>query len=459
MAATKVFSLGGQSNMDGWALTSEMPAPYNVPQPDVKYWNDNGWADLQGGFGQSSSSFGPEVSFGSSLHAMFPNDSIYLVKYAAGGTALADPAGQWTPNGSGWVYNNFKSTADAALQNLRNAGLSPSIAGMAWMQGESDAVNPSYAPTYATNLTNFVGKVRNDFATPDMPFVVGRIMSYSQYPFGTPTDNALVRTAQTTVPTQVANVSWVDTDSLPVYPYPNGPVNPGHYTAQGQIGLGTLFADKFGPTPNPGTPLLTNGSFEQSSLVPNSTFTNGLFTQTNNGDITGWTSQNGGYWYFNNGGTMGSLQFGDAQDGVRFVNLATNNPSLDPISQSFPVTANTTYSVRYWLGMRGDNGGSPDTITSAVTLAAGSGNGTLSVSTPSSALSNISTFANPVTGWKQFSYSFTPSTNTVATLTFSSAGGSGYGCLDNVSVMATAAQTLGDLNSFAGQPGLLRRRP
>ena len=75
----------------------------------MKFWNNasGGWVNLQGGFGANSTYFGPEVSFGSQLHALFPTDSIYLVKYAVGGTDLAV---DWNPNGSGACYNAFKSS-------------------------------------------------------------------------------------------------------------------------------------------------------------------------------------------------------------------------------------------------------------------------------------------------------------------------------------------------------------
>jgi hypothetical protein len=201
--------------------------------------------------------------------------------------------------------------------------------------------------------------------------------------------------------------------------------------------------------------LVVNGSFEQSRLTPNSTFTNGLFTQTDNGDVTGWTSQDGGHWYFNNG-----TQFGDAENGARFLNFA-NDPNMAPISQSFAVTANTTYTVSYWLGRRADDGGSPDITTAAITLATGGASGTLSLATASmdesTPLHVISTGITPVTGWQQFSYNFTPNNDTVATLTFSSSGGSGYSCLDNVSVnsvpeptaMAIAVTGLISLVAFA----------
>ena len=136
-AATRVYLLGGQSNMCGQgAYTSDLQAPYNAPQTAVKFWNNNQWVALQGGFGITSSEFGPEVSFGYKIHSLYPKDNIYLVKYAVSSTTLAV---DWNATGSGGPqYNAFKSTVQAAMQNLTAAGLSPSLAGMLWMQGESD---------------------------------------------------------------------------------------------------------------------------------------------------------------------------------------------------------------------------------------------------------------------------------------------------------------------------------
>ncbi len=189
--------------------------------------------------------------------------------------------------------------------------------------------------------------------------------------------------------------------------------------------LGLLFCT----SPAFATNLLTNGSFEDSILVPNSTFTDGLFTGTTNGDITGWTTVGTigalGYWYFNNGS-----RFGTAEDGQRFVELE-NVSSLGPVSQSFAVMKNTTYDVSFWAGIRADGANGQDTITAAVALAVGGASGTLS--STASGLTPIGAGATP-TGWQQFNYSFTPDSDTTATLTFSNSGG--YGCIDNASVSA-----------------------
>ena len=276
-AATKVFLIGGQSNaagVGGISSDSPIPAPYNVPQPAVKFWNYNplptnppfpgyndpgvgdGWVALQSGFGYTNTEFGPEVSFGYRIHQMFPHDDIYLIKY---GISSQDLAVHWNPDGTGNIYNMFQARVHAAMQNLTSAGLSPTLAGMIWMQGDMDA-NNSYSATaaasYATNLTHLIQKTRTDTAfitpNPNMQFVVGRILNY--YDTTPPGGNALVRNAQMTVPGQVGNASWFNTDDLEL-------AYPAHYGTQGQIDLGIRFANEFAHTPEPSTLVLAGTGF------------------------------------------------------------------------------------------------------------------------------------------------------------------------------------------------------
>lgn len=248
-AATKVFLLAGQSNMGGCGMSAELVgtlAKYSGQQPNVNFWNSGGtqWAPLSSTFG-GNSSFGPEVSFGYQMHAAFPNDDIYLVKWSYGGTSLYS---DWKPgDGGGWCYQTFMSIAVAAIKNLDDAHLAPTVAGMLWMQGEHDTTNASFAEAYQTNLSGFIAAMRTDFNAPDMPFVLGRILPG----YGTPEYNTIVRTAQETVPTLVPHTAWVNTDDLQI-----SSQIPLHYGTQGQIDLGLRFAGKFTSTPEPSTVLL-----------------------------------------------------------------------------------------------------------------------------------------------------------------------------------------------------------
>ena len=275
-AATKVFLIAGQSNAAGLGgYDSPIPPPYDVAQTDVRFWNygpesqpdpvhginipgvGTGWVNLETGYGHTPAEFGPEVSFGYALKNTFPDDDIYLVKYGLTSSSLAV---HWNPWGTGSCYNQFAARVSNAMANLNGAGLAPTIAGMIWMQGESDAMVPAYAAAYETNLRNFINKVRSDVGTA-MPFVVGRITDYDGW--GTPADNALVRSAQMTVPWQVGTAAWIDTDDLQ-WAYV------GHYGTQGQIDLGTRFATELVGIPDPiskPTTVLFQDDFETASNV------------------------------------------------------------------------------------------------------------------------------------------------------------------------------------------------
>jgi hypothetical protein len=268
-AATKVFLLGGQSNMAGvggysgyiapntdpWSLPpydhadAPCPAPYNQPLNAVKFWNytpdtvgadrvhnpgvGNGWISLQNGYGYRNDQFGPELSFGHRLHDLYPNDEIYLVKLGITSTSLA---GHWNPT-SGALYSLFKSRVNTAVNNLVAQGKQPSIDGMIWMQGEEDSVNPAYATAYAANLDNFVLSVRNDFDTDNMKFVAGRI-TYMTELWTSRYNINLVRNAQMGVGNRIDNATCINTDDLEWGYY-------GHYGTQGQLDLGIRFANQF----------------------------------------------------------------------------------------------------------------------------------------------------------------------------------------------------------------------
>lgn len=267
-ADVKLFLLAGQSNMQGmggfpgatygstyYPPDDPCPAPYNAVQTNVKFWDygtpsggENrpetvgaGWVDLRPGFGWYPSEFGPEVSLGYALSQKYPDDEIYLVKYAKGSTTLAS---DWRTDGSGECYNWFQKRVTAALKSL--SGSDPVVAGMIWMQGEGDAKTTADANAYADNLAKFIAKIRSDVATPDMPFVIGRISDYYLSRVG----GATVRNAQKSVADRDENVSWFSTDDLE-YAYV------GHFGTQGQIDLGNRFAAELpAPTPEPPIPAL-----------------------------------------------------------------------------------------------------------------------------------------------------------------------------------------------------------
>lgn len=244
----QVFLLAGQSNMDGYAYVTGLPPSLQTAQDDVwMYWSGNAaWTALApASYGlvyYGTEYFGPEVTFGHALANAQPDTQVALIKHAVGGTDLAT---YWNPGESradptmGQGYREFLLTTDEALGQLDAEGVDWQIAGMIWMQGESDALTTQeQAEAYEGNLTRFIARVREDVGAPEMPFVLGKIHC------PTCTYGDIVRAGEDAVEAADPLVTAFDTDDLPIH-------NDGiHYDGSGMRTLGQRFAEPFtGITP------------------------------------------------------------------------------------------------------------------------------------------------------------------------------------------------------------------
>jgi hypothetical protein len=200
------------------------PAERNLPDavPYYRPYNNGGFGTVRpiGGW------FGPEITFGIELQERGEHP-FAIVKHAIGSTTLAV---DWHAR-DGIRYQEMATAVSTAIDEWTSQGYEPRVAGMLWMQGEYDALNANYAAVYADNLSEFIGAVREDFNSPAMPFVLGRIV--------VPTfayRNA-VRAAQAEVAESVPGVVMVDTDGVSMKD------DQVHFNSQGLLQLGQLFAD------------------------------------------------------------------------------------------------------------------------------------------------------------------------------------------------------------------------
>ncbi|HIL12008.1 MAG TPA: hypothetical protein EYG11_25255 [Candidatus Latescibacteria bacterium] len=81
-------------------------------------------------------------------------------------------------------------------------------------------------------MTAFIAHMRAKFKTPEMPFVIARVLNF----YGGETGQAkIVRNAQVKIAESTANVTWFETDTLERE-------NHGHYHSKGLVTIGHRFA-------------------------------------------------------------------------------------------------------------------------------------------------------------------------------------------------------------------------
>ncbi len=233
----KLFLLGGQSNMDGCGRGEELPAAYQVHPPNVVTWDNRkkSWVSLT----QDSMAiarrqqFGPEMAFAHRLAKAYPDHTIALTKTSAGGTKLHT---QWIP-GKG-MYQRFIHNFRNATAQLDEAGVDYEVAGMLWMQGESDSETVEMAEAYQANLKLLVAGVRKQSGQAALPIVMGRISSSLLKKTPWNFDQAkTVQAAQEVVAAEDAHVHLINTDALSTLK------DNTHFDTKAQLTLGSRMAE------------------------------------------------------------------------------------------------------------------------------------------------------------------------------------------------------------------------
>jgi hypothetical protein len=269
----KLYFLGGQSNMDGYGLTAELPKDLTAknknayifhgnPVPDE---SENGglgkWEVLQAGHGVGFSSdgitnkysdrFGIELTFAQKIQELYPHQKIAFIKYSRGGSSIDSVAarsfGSWEMDYRGTnginQYDHFLSTIRAAFKHTDIDGdgkeevLQPE--GIIWMQGESDAAfTEEVALRYYANLKRLMDLIRASLHHDDLPVVIGKISDSWNHESGKVWQfGELVQYAQEKYARTDRNATIVR--STRYYKYSD----PWHYNSAGYIDLGEKFAE------------------------------------------------------------------------------------------------------------------------------------------------------------------------------------------------------------------------
>lgn len=267
-----MFYLGGQSNMEGFGYTKDLPTELNTALKDVYIFDGNRggdgepnlglgkWEQLKPGHGTGFSSdgkqnklsdrFGIELTFAKTLQELFPGEKIAIIKYARNGSGLdslaTGPFGCWEPEYKAKPnqYDFFLKTVEGAMEAKDIDGdgkpdkLVPS--GILWMQGEGDgSFTEEIAFEYYANLKHLMEKMRGVFGTKDLPVVIGKISDSGNsdsgivFKFGD-----IVRAMQEKYVREDAHAGIVRTTSK--YSYSDAY----HYDTAGYIDFGKQFANE-----------------------------------------------------------------------------------------------------------------------------------------------------------------------------------------------------------------------
>jgi hypothetical protein len=233
-----VYLMAGQSNMVGLGRNGLLPREYasSVDRATI-YYNDSihpnpnaeQWLPLSPGFGCLADLFGPELSFGIRMRELYPRRRLAIIKVAEGGTGLFE---RWKAE-TGELYNLLLGETRAQLRVLAGQGI-PQIAGLLWMQGESDTGSLATAKAYEQNLRDFVSALRRDLGSPLMPVVAGLISTEWEWVYAD-----IVRDATTSIAEQVGRMSVVETSDLTMLSPPDAM----HYDTDGSFRLGLRYAE------------------------------------------------------------------------------------------------------------------------------------------------------------------------------------------------------------------------
>lgn len=249
----KIFLLAGQSNMDGRAKARDLSDDdrkrlTRAQQNVTLYYNFGEGQPLDAAkvadhlakkFG-ADSLFGPELFFGIELSEKYPDNKIVLIKRSKGGMSLY---GAWDPD---WdkehaafmneeeapkMYSEFVEYSRKVLSSFDKD--SYELCGMLWVQGEADSKRsgPAPAEAYEANLRKLVNRVRTDFESPELPFILLQVGS------------GKVVEGMRNIAKEDENVVLIpnEKEKDSQFYYEKNPPPIGHYTYKGMKKIGTYF--------------------------------------------------------------------------------------------------------------------------------------------------------------------------------------------------------------------------
>ncbi|GHV02524.1 hypothetical protein FACS1894211_14070 [Clostridia bacterium] len=251
-----VYLIGGQSNALGVSKCAELP-------PEDACYVSKTVLLYQSGAFSGARAIDPEVcgrfmyvrpglgfkrdTFGLELGMARESEGrdCILLKYACDGSSLfrewrPPSAGETDlPLGGGFTWERglhghfagFIEHVRKGLGILQENGVEARIMGMAWEQGNTDAIYETSANGYCDTLIRLVKDIRAELKAPGLPFAIGRLKAdYSIMPFAD-----AVRAAQHTAANSLKNIALVEKDDLSAF-------DKWHFRAPDEVELGRRYA-------------------------------------------------------------------------------------------------------------------------------------------------------------------------------------------------------------------------
>ena len=177
---------------------------------------------------------------------MYPDRTFFIIKCAWGGTNLFS---QWLSPSSagktGTLYKQFVAFVETSVKYLISKNYAVEIAGMCWMQGESDSFSVEASEGYGEHLDALIGDLRRKFARyaaeDGIAFVDAYIAANPMYWVYYEAVNEGKREVASRSPLNVV-VDTIAAD-LTCSREPEGSPDMAHYDSMSEIKLGHLFAE------------------------------------------------------------------------------------------------------------------------------------------------------------------------------------------------------------------------
>ncbi len=173
----ELFLLVGQSNMAGRG-TVEMQDSVAVPRV---YMLDaaNAWVPAREPMHFDKPKVvgvGPGRAFGVDIATAWTTAEIGLIPAAVGGSSIRS----WAPGALDAPTKTHPY--DEAVARARAALASGRLAGILWLQGETDS-NASGPADYEQRMRDVIANLRRDLNAPDVPFLIGQMGRFAEKPW------------------------------------------------------------------------------------------------------------------------------------------------------------------------------------------------------------------------------------------------------------------------------------